>query len=421
MTVGITIVVVACAAAGVIRWRFGWAWALTFAATVGVLQNALLTWTQLESMRWLDDAIVGLLSALALVETLRNRRDRIWLLVPVGLVLIVAIQAFRSPTLDSGILQARQLVAPIFLIAIGLFMRNKIDRKVIYRAAALLALVVSVYMLFEVSTRSVIVSPVYSYLSESTGRTPDSLRNGLPPAYTSDLTEDIEWFRSGGPFFNAPISGIFVATGIYAAMRTDLKWLRFVTTILGIAAIIASIARAGLLLAIGVSVIYLSWLYLGKIATIAIGMVGAVSAWLIFAPQGATASHSAGLFNGFLIALARPLGDGLGVHGYFASSEETGSAESLLGLLFAGIGILAVLLTLVVAAGASAYLWVTPRSSALPGLFLIGVLGICAFSESVTSLRGSVFLWAFTGIALSEVMIVLRDHLRQRRALTQLG
>lgn len=383
-----------------LKLRRGWAWALIALVLVGVLQNVLVTATGLPLMRWVDDIVLVTLATLAVIESLRDRTLRGYLWIP-GLVLLVdALQLVRSPTFEDGLLQLRQFAAPLLLISIAIFMRSKIDVRAFIRGAVWISIAVSIYMFVEAVIRGPLISPVYSYLLEAGGNSVGDLRGGLPSAYYSDITSGLVWFRPGGPFFNPPIAGIFIGTGVYAAVQLRSSWLKWFAIVLGFVVVAVSLGRAGLLLVVIVTIGFYAWQRFGKSVSIIAGGVLAIVAGAFFWTQGNTASHAIGLADGLMIGITHPFGDGFGHHGYFTAS---GASESLLGLLFAIYGVVAVLFILVVLACICGYLLRIRPPDSLPGLYLLGVLLVCAFSESAAALQGSIMLWLFVGFAMQVV------------------
>ena len=383
-----------------IKIRYGWTWAIIAFILTGVLQNTLVTVTGFGLLRSLDDVALAILTLFAVIDDLRDRGWR-WMYIPVVIGGIIVIGMLRSPDVQDGLLQARQFVIPVLLVTIAIVVRQRINMRLLLRVVTWITLAIATWMIAESIIHAPLVNPLFVYTLEPAGS--GSLRAGLPPSYISDLGPGVEWFRPGGPFFNPPISGIFLASGVYATMLADPDWLRRVTVPIVTIATTLAFARAGLLLIAVVVLGVWLWERIGKVWSLAIGAVLSAVAASFFWSQGATASHAIGLFNGLLVALRNPLGDGLGQHGYFATGSSRESSESLAGVAFASFGIVAVLATLALIVAIGLYLLRRRRDEARPALYLLGVLLVCALSESAASLRGTILLWFLTGLALYSI------------------
>lgn len=387
----------------VIQVKLGITASLIALCLAGVAQNPLITWTGLEAFRWADDLGLGVIAVFLLVGLLRRRLG--WAhLIPLGIaVLLVGIQASRSPTLESAVFQARQFIVPVVLMTIGWSMSRIIKLTHFSVALMIMSILVEAYMLAEAAIGAPLMDPTYTFLLDSPAQSM-SLRDGLPPAYFSDLPGGIVWFRPGGPFFNAPIAGIFLASGVYAAMTAGPRVLRILTITLALSATCISLSRAGLILSLVLTLGWVFWRYFGKrVAAVTAALVGIASAF-VFWPQGNTSSHATGLFAGLVSALTRPWGDGLGTQGFFAELGAGESSESLLGVAFATLGIAPVLVVGALIIVLVLFLIRQDRRRALPGIFLLGALFVCAFSESVGALQGSAAFWLFAGLAVRTVL-----------------
>ena len=108
--------------------------------------------------------------------------------------------------------------------------------------------------------------------------------------------------------------------------------------------------------------------------------------------------HYDGLLAGLTRALGHPLGQGLDTIGDVSSraAGTQGEGESLAAIPFAAIGLPAVALYLMA-------MWGSFRSATMqnwPAALGLGVLLCALFTESASSLSGTVIVWGFCGIGL---------------------
>jgi hypothetical protein len=372
----------------------------------GWSQAPLISLTESSVFQYVDDvpAVVLLVAAVIRSFSTRDRRLQKGLGLLLLLVLLVAVGSVRSPDTGIGIAQARQVLMPLGLLFAGFVFRDEIRWSKVTSGLLLFGGLTAVWVLAEEVMQAPLLNPVWYYINVVGGR-PGGMRMGLPPAYFADgVSGGAASFRPGGPFMNPPVMGFMLGLGAYAAVAK----LRGFTRIAMLAAIGLSLffayARAGILIFLVVTLVYLIWVRIGKYAGLLVGVALASYLFSTFAEQGNTVSHSDGLFSGFMLGVGSPIGLGFGTTGYQAALEgaSTGvGSESLLGLYFAWMGwpmLVAVFLLVV-------RLWKllrrVPRKGTLTVWLTVAFLLAVASSESASSIASTPALWLIAGSVLA--------------------
>ncbi|OAE00157.1 hypothetical protein [Arthrobacter sp. OY3WO11] len=368
----------------------------------GWSQAPLITLTRSDAFQYLDDVPAAVLVAAAVIRAFSSQDKRLHkaLGLMLLLVILVGIGFIRSPDADIGIAQARQVLMPLGLVFAGFVYRDDIKWRKVSTYLLLLTALTVAWALAEEVMQAPLLDPAWYHVNV-VGGNPRSMRMGLPPAYFADGVSNGELaFRPGGPFMNPPVMGFLLGLGAFAAVARLRSFARLgMLAAIGLTLFFAY-ARAGILLFLVVTVIYFIWTRIGKYAGILVG--AGLGGYLLatFMEQGNTASHSDGLFSGFMLGLQSPGGLGFGTTGYQAALEgaSTGvGSESLLGLYFAWIGwpMIAAALLLLIHLGK--LLRRVPRTQSLPVWLAVGFLLTVASSESASSMASTPVLWLTVG------------------------
>ncbi|MHC6591782.1 hypothetical protein [Arthrobacter sp. C152] len=371
----------------------------------GWSQAPLISLTHSSVFQYIDDVpvIVLIMAAVTRSFTATDRRLHKALGLLLLLALFVAVGFLRSPDPGIGLAQARQVLMPLGLVFAGYVYRDLVQWSKVAGFLLVFGGLTVAWVLIEEVKQAPLLDPTWYYLNVVGGK-PSGMRMGLPPAYFADGVSDGEAaLRPGGPFMNPPVMGFLLGLGAFAAVAK----LRGLARIGMLAAIGVSLffayARAGILIFLVVTLIYLIWVKIGKYAGLLVGLGLGGYLFSTFVEQGNTASHSDGLFSGFMLGLQAPIGLGFGTTGYQAALEgaSTGvGSESLLGLYFAWLGwpmLVAVLLLVV-------RLWKllrqVPRGGSLPVWLTIAFVLAVASSESASSIASTPVLWLAAGAVI---------------------
>lgn len=370
----------------------------------GSLQAPLMSLTESSAFQFIDDVPAAFLvagAALQAMTKLRGRHQRA-LLVILLFILLSVIAMTRSPDLGVAAAQARQVLLPFGLIFAGYTLRHQIRWKSVYNCLLLVTVFGLVWVGMEELHQRPLVSPTWYYL-EVVGGDRIDLRKGLPPSYFADGVGSEPIFRPGGPYMNPPVMGFLLGLGAFASVARFKGITRILMLIAIAAALYFSYARAGILLFVGVTLIYLVWTKVGKYAALLVSMGLGFLIASTFLEQGNTASHSDGFISGLQAGLTSPLGLGFGTTGYQAVLEgaETGAgSESLMGLYFAWLGWPVIIAACLVAWRLVSLLRKLPRNYSLPIWISISFLLTVASSESASSMASTPVLWVVLGAVL---------------------
>jgi hypothetical protein len=368
----------------------------------GWSQAPLISLTQSDAFQYIDDVPAAVLVAAAVIRAFSQQDKRLHkaLVLMLVLVLLVVIGFVRSPDGEIGFAQARQVLMPLGLVFAGFVYRDEIRWTKVSKYLVLLAGMTVAWVLAEEVMQAPLLDPVWYHVNV-VGGNPRSMRMGLPPAYFADGVSGGDLtFRPGGPFMNPPVMGFLLGLGAFAAVAR----LRSFARIAMLAAIGLSLffayARAGILIFLVVTVVYVIWVKVGKYAGVLAGVGLGSYMFATFIEQGNTASHSDGLFSGFMLGLQSPIGLGFGTTGYQAALEgaSTGvGSESLLGLYFAWMGWPMVAAALLLLVHLGKLLRRVPKADTLPVWLAVGFLLAVASSESASSMASTPVLWLILG------------------------
>lgn len=396
---------IAMVMAGVLQWPF--------IALVGNLTLQLTT----------DVAALALLASAA--WHLRKRLVSAAMLTTLlGVCAFLAVQVLRAPDVQSGAFALRQIVYPLFLAVAGFLLADVLNWRRLGLVLSALTVGVSAYMLAEKLYGGPILDPTPSEIALAGGSSA-GLRLGLPFAYVSDGIGGAPYIRPGGPFFNPPIAGIFLGTGVYALLRWVRPRLALPLVLLATLACGMAVARAGLLMIAFVVLVPLSFRYIGRRSSLLVGVTLGLLAGVKLSEQGATAAHSTGLVRGISFALRNPLGSGIGTQGYFgqpAGAASLAVSESWLGVVVASTGLLTLVGLVVVLWLCVSRAWQKSHRAVARDILPLGVLAVAALTESASSMRGASAMWLLMGEALAtrvavrwpgvgkaDVLFVVRD------------
>lgn len=373
----------------------------------GVTQNLLIALFGQTLFSFVDDVPAGLLILVAVFHAWGDwtKRNRIAFGLLVFTVFVIMFAAVRGGSLGEGLNQARQVLVPVGLVFTGYVLWDRINWSAALKFAGVLGFFVAGWVIIEGLMQAPIVHPTAS-VQLRMGDRPVSVRGGLPSSYYADgiSSDGTPVFRPGGPFMNPPMVGFFLglATLAYARYRNPfLRWVGFVAVAIALA---ETFARAGILLALSVTVAYWAWRVAGRVVT-TIGLLLAVV--VLFgevAGQGNTASHSNGLVDGLFHGLRSVVGDGFGGFGYQASSEagDNTIGESLFGLYFSWMGIpMIVLVGWLIVRLARQLLNTTGRENQIVW-FAVGFVVAAALSETASALTATGLSWMLVGLALAK-------------------
>lgn len=372
----------------------------------GWAQAPLISFAQADAFQYIDDIPAAALIAAAVGKALLSAGKRLnkALLLLVILVALVGLGVVRSPNAAVGIAQARQVLMPLGLVFAGFVLRDQIKWQRIFGYVLFFAVLTAVWAIAEEISQAPLIDPTYYYV-DVIGGDPNGLRLGLPPSYYADIAGGVSpVLRPGGSFMNPPVMGFFLGLGAFAAVLNLRGFVRLLVLALIGSAVMFAYARAGILIFVVVTVLYLIWLKVGKHAGVIVGV--GIGGLLVstFIEQGNTASHSDGLLTGFLAGVRTAIGQGFGMNGYQAALEgnTTGAGdESLLGLYFAWLGIPMILAALVCARRLWLLLRRTPRDETLPIWLTIAFMLAVASSESASSIASTPVFWLVGGWVLA--------------------
>lgn len=367
---------------------------------VGAVQWPLIAYLGDLRLQWMTEVAALSLFLLCAIQLRKQLlRPRV-LLIGVALVVFLGLQTLRASSLQEGAFSLRATLYPLLFTGLGFLLSRTLDWRRFGRFLAVCTAVVIVYMLVEKILGVPLVDPSPTELALYD---PDCglLRENLPPAYLADGITDVPWFRPGGPFFNPPIAGLFIGAGVYAALR----WLRpaaaAAVALGGMAVVALTVARAGLLMIVVVTLAPFAVRLLGRYVSAALFVVGGVLATFVFIEQGATASHGLGLIEGSRWALAHPWGSGIGTQGFFANGQALEVNESWLGVMFASTGVVSLVLVLALLVWIVRNLWLRGTSVTFVDVYPLAVVMVAGLSESVSALRGTPAMWLLLGEALA--------------------
>ena len=372
----------------------------------GASQAVLLSLTHSVVFQYIDDIPAAILVLAAAVSTLVSGRkaQRKALLLLALLVLLAATGIARSPDIGVGLAQARQVLMPLGLVFAGFVYRDAIPWPRVANYVLFFAAITVLWVLAEELLQQPIIDPTWYYI-DVVGGSPSGLRMGLPPSYIADgIGGGGTVFRPGGPFMNPPVMGFLLGLGAYAASTRLRGTLRLVFLASIGSALAFAYARSGIVIFIAVTVVFLIWLKVGKIAGAIVGLAAGAYVVSIFLAQGNTASHSDGLLSGFTSGIRSPLGLGFGTSGYQALLEGGSSgagSESLLGLYFAWLGWPMIVATLACVLHLWKLLRRSPRRESLPIWLTIAFVLTIASSESASSMASTPILWLIIGSVLA--------------------
>ncbi|PNI08798.1 hypothetical protein CXX84_09440 [Arthrobacter sp. AFG7.2] len=372
----------------------------------GWSQAALISLTRSDAFQYLDDVPAAVLVTAAIIKAFSAPDKRLHkaLALMLVLVLLAGIGYLRSPDGEIGIAQARQVLMPLGLVFAGFVYRNDIRWTKISSYLLVLAGLTVVWVLVEEVMQAPLIDPAWYHVNV-VGGNPDSMRMGLPPAYFADGVSGGDLtFRPGGPFMNPPVMGFLLGLGAFAAVAKLRSFARLgMLAAIGVSLFFAY-ARAGMLIFIVVTVVFFIWVKVGKYAGILVGLGLGSYMFATFVEQGNTASHSDGLFSGFMLGLQSPIGLGFGTTGYQAALEgaSTGvGSESLLGLYFAWMGWPMIAATLLLLVHFGKLLGRVPKARSLPVWVAVGFLLAVASSESASSMASTPVFWLIVGSVLA--------------------
>lgn len=372
---------------------------------VGLLQWPMIAVSGTLVLRAAPD-VAGIFLVVGAVATRRYRLlRRMPVLIMLGLLGWLCFEVLRvdvDPWTQLKV--ARQLLLPVLLGWSGWLLRDHLDWARLGRLVALAGMAAAAYMVAEKICGRPLIPVTPSFLASTHGEPVYVLRDGQPKSFFADGITAGPWLRPGGPFFNPPISGIFVATAAYAALRWVRGPLAAIAVTLCAAAAFLAVARAGILLIAAIVAGPLLLRRLGRVPTAVILLLGAGAAGLVLSGQGNSAAHGLALNEGVRFALDHVTGSGIGNQGYLALSGGAAPdavSESWLGVVFASLGLAAVVVVAVLVILLLVGLWRAAPSEVLAVTFVLGALVVAALSESVGAMRGTTALWLFAGEALA--------------------
>jgi hypothetical protein len=323
-------------------------------------------------------------------------------------LLLVAIALIRAGITSAALYQARQVLVP-FLVAFAAFLAVRLPTKnpaykpridILIKFSVGLALVTCAYMLVEYIWGPPL-NPLAAYqlnpFTEHFAIIDGYLGNYL--FYPGNTGHFI--IRLGGPLMDPPITGIFIGGAAVIAFwqywhRRHL--LMLILCVASILAVLGTYARGGMLVAVVGIGFPLLVRYTNRTFAVGIVMIVAVYIGAKIGQEGSSVRHYEGLVAGLTRAFHYPLGQGLDAIGDVTKrSTGTGEGESLAAIPFAAIGLPAVMLYL-------AALWGLLRSASIqnwPAALGLSMLLCTLFTESASSLAGTVVVWSFCGVGLA--------------------
>jgi hypothetical protein len=376
-------------------------------ALAGATQAAAAIWFPVPITLYLDNLpfllIMVYTTALALKWRLVSE-----LCVLVIVVLLVGIALIRVGITSAGLYQARQIMVP-FLVAFAAFVAVRLSAKnpgykphinILTKFSIGLASVTCIYMLVEYLSGPPL-NPLAAYqlnpFTEHFAIIDGYLGNYL--FYPGNTGHFI--IRLGGPLMNPPVAGIFIGGAAVIAFwqywhRRHMSML--ILTIASVLATLGTYARGGVLVAIVGIGLPLLIRYTNRTVAVFIVTGAAIYLGAKIGQEGSSLRHYDGLVAGLTRAFHYPFGQGLDAIGDITKrSSGSGEGESLAAIPFAAIGLPAVALYL-------AALWGSFRSASIqnwPAALGLGMLLCAMFTESASSLAGTVIGWSFCGIGLA--------------------
>lgn len=337
--------------------------------------------------------VLVLLSGVARVRPARGNAAR----VTAAFAVLLAVAILRAPSLGQGVYQAREVIVPAGLVAVGYLAKDRIDRRLLVRVTLVAGAISAVYMIFEYVLGPVISPWAFEGLN---GFTRLNVNSALPGNYYFYYsTGHAPLLRLGGLLLNPPASGLFMATVTIIAAQA--RWpvvYKAPAVALFAAATVGTYSRAGILLA-GMAIVLPK---LGRMGRLAPALACAVAAWLalpVLLHEGRSASHLQGLISGISTSLTHPLGVGFGHFGNVAKAfHGNGPGESLVGLFIAALGLPGLVLVV------GLIYWLIARLPDSPEQASLALAGLAAasLSESTASLTATAALWLLVGIAVGD-------------------
>lgn len=221
---------------------------------------------------------------------------------------------------------------------------------------------------------------------------------GLPGYYYGYDFAGSTIVRAGGLVLNPPTAGLVTAAGaVLALVVFQSRWRYLLATVLTLATV-ATGSRGGLVvIAAG---LVLPWVIdrLGSATAVVIAVFVGAGAAMEVASQGGSAYHVGGLLGGLTDAFRWPFGRGFGFAGNFADRQIAESAESLAGIAFSGMGLVAV--AVFVVCGVALVRRALSGDQKRLALMSLGILVTALVAETAGSLNGTVILWLTLGYVL---------------------
>ncbi len=380
---------------------------LVVLALAGITQAAAAIWFPSPTTLYLDNLPFVLIVIYTVILAIKWRFVTELRILGVVLLLVV-IALVRAGITSAAIYQARQVLVPFLIafagyLAVRLSTRNpqykpRID--ILTKFAVGLASVTCVYMLVEYIWGPPL-NPLAAYrlnpFTEHFAIIDGYLGNYL--FYPGNTGHFI--IRLGGPLMDPPITGIFI--GGAAVIAFWQYWHRrhigmLILCIASILAVLGTYARGGILVAVVGIGFPLLVRYTNRTLAVVIVTIVAVYVGAKIGQEGSSVRHYDGLVAGLTRAFHYPLGQGLDAIGDVTKrSAGSGEGESLAAIPFAAIGLPAVALYL-------AALWGLFRGASIqnwPAALGLGMLLCTLFTESASSLAGTVVIWSFCGIGLA--------------------
>lgn len=360
--------------------------AQTFAPSVGVISLV-------------DDALIVV--ALVLSVPLIGRAPALPAAIALGwlffaLTALILTATFGPAPSSVAVALFRQISIPAVVMLIGLTIA-KDEWFRIAKFVIALGIVNALYIAIEV-----VLGPLISPVALARANNYRIYADGFPSTYHgNDFITGDRIIRAGGLIMNPPTMSLFIAVALVLSFYLLQGRSRWLATLSLAAALYATNGRGGIVLAlIGLFAPILfarigSWASLILIAIVGVNVGGQV------AEHGGSDKHLGGLVAGISHAISYPLGRGFGYVGNSSNPEliesGDGGAESLLGIAFSAVGMLAVV---IVCVAAIAYAWLL-RSTVRNYAASIGLGALVAslFVESAAALNGTIPIWLAAGVA----------------------
>lgn len=376
-------------------------------ALAGATQAAAAIWFPVSITLYLDN--LPFLLIIVYTTTLAMK----WRLISelrilVIVVVLVGIAMVRVGITSVALYQARQILVP-FLVAFAAFVAVRLPTKnpeykphidILTKSAIWLASLTCIYMLIEYVWGPPL-NPLAAYqlnpFTEHFAIIDGYLGNYL--FYPGNTGHFI--VRLGGPLMNPPVAGIFI--GSAAVIAFWQYWHRkhtsmLILTVASILATLGTYARGGILVVVVGIGLPLLIRYTSRTLAVVIVTGAAVYLGAKIGQEGSSLRHYNGLMTGLVRAFHYPFGQGLGAIGDITKrSSGSGEGESLAAIPFAAIGLPAVGLYLMA-------MWGSFRGASIqnwPAALGLGMLLCAMFTESASSLAGTVVGWSFCGIGLA--------------------